>query len=241
MRRSPHGWRARLWSPACMTHAARHGSRRRSRDSLPVLGGAAAEAFEVGVAWRWRSRAGRRVRLRHGSRSAARAEPRAENWTTRRALLRSSSLSGPRRRREALEPMLAEVHQSGSASGLVARTDARLSQAAPGALPEADAATRVALRVLREGDFAPRASVRGDHPCRRRDRGRRARRGEGGACAASSRAMDAGPRDGVIPRHAGRLRLAQGRAVEALSEFEACAAMSSPEVWGVEIGDKSPI
>ena len=56
----------------------------------------------------------------------------------------------------ALGPMAGEVRRSGSARGLVAvystlgLLDLRL-----GALPEADAAARVALRVLQEGDFAP--------------------------------------------------------------------------------------
>jgi hypothetical protein len=34
-----------------------------------------------------------------------------------------------------------------------------------------------------------------------------------------------------------RPRLAQGRLTEALSDFEACAAMFSPEVWGTDIRD----
>ena len=41
----------------------------------------------------------------------------------------------------------------------------------------------------------------------------------------------------LIPAARGRLRLAQGQAAEALADFEACAAMYSPEVWGVEIRD----
>src|SRR5262249_29793370 len=41
----------------------------------------------------------------------------------------------------------------------------------------------------------------------------------------------------LIPAARGRLRLAQGRFTEALADFQASAAMFSPEVWGAEIRD----
>ena len=41
----------------------------------------------------------------------------------------------------------------------------------------------------------------------------------------------------LIPAARGRLRLAQGRSAEALTDFQECAAMFSPEVWGAEIRD----
>jgi DNA-binding CsgD family transcriptional regulator len=41
----------------------------------------------------------------------------------------------------------------------------------------------------------------------------------------------------LIPAARGRLRLAQGRAAEALADFERCAAMFSPELWGAEMRD----
>ena len=41
----------------------------------------------------------------------------------------------------------------------------------------------------------------------------------------------------LIPAARGRLRLAQGRPPEALSEFKTCVEMFSPEVWGNEIRD----
>src|SRR5262249_50604715 len=52
--------------------------------------------------------------------------------------------------------MLAEASRTGSARGLVAAySTLGLLKLRLGALPDADAAARVALRVLREGDFAP--------------------------------------------------------------------------------------
>jgi DNA-binding CsgD family transcriptional regulator len=41
----------------------------------------------------------------------------------------------------------------------------------------------------------------------------------------------------LIPAARGRLRLAEGRPAEALADFEACASMFSPDVWGTEIRD----
>ena len=57
---------------------------------------------------------------------------------------------------ECLKPMLAQVQRCGSARGFVAAySTLGLLKLRLGALPEADAAARVALRVLQEGDFAP--------------------------------------------------------------------------------------
>ena len=86
-----------------------------------------------------------------------RASPDAENWDTRAALLwvlvvaeRFGTVE------ESLKPMLAQVHRGGSARGFVAAySTLGLLKLRLGALPEADAAARVALRVLQEGDFAP--------------------------------------------------------------------------------------
>ena len=101
-----------------------------------------------------------------------------------------------------------------------------------GALPEADAAARVALRVLQEGDFAPglafAATVLADVAV------------EAGELDEAQALLALLPQEGwpagvgtvLIPAARGRLRLAQGRPAEALADFEACAAMFSPEVWG---------
>ena len=86
-----------------------------------------------------------------------RAGPGVENWDTRAALLwvlvvaeRFGTVE------ESLKPMLEQVHRCGSARGFVAAySTLGLLKLRLGALPEADAAARVALRVLQEGDFAP--------------------------------------------------------------------------------------
>ena len=83
--------------------------------------------------------------------------PEAGNWDTRAALLwvlvaaeRFGTVG------ESLGPALEQVHRSGSARGLVAAySTLGLLKLRLGALPEADAAARVALYVLQEGDFAP--------------------------------------------------------------------------------------
>ena len=41
----------------------------------------------------------------------------------------------------------------------------------------------------------------------------------------------------LIPAARGRLRLAQGRPADALADFQTCAAMFSPELWGADPRD----
>jgi tetratricopeptide (TPR) repeat protein len=87
----------------------------------------------------------------------ARAGPEVENWDTRAALLWvlvvAERFAAADR---ALGPMLAQIHRCGSARGFVAAySTLGLLKLRLGALPEADAAARVALSVLLEGDFAP--------------------------------------------------------------------------------------
>ena len=168
-----------------------------------------------------------------------RAAARAENWDTRAALL--WSLVAAERFdavASALDPMVAEVHRSGSARGLVATySTLGLLELRLGALPEADAAARVALRVLQDGDFGPglafAATVLADVAV------------EAGELDEAQALLALLPQEGwpagvgtvLIPAARGRLRLAQGRPAEALADFEACAAMFSPEVWGTEMRD----
>ena len=166
-----------------------------------------------------------------------RAPPRAENWDTRAALLWSLVTA---ERFDAVErslgPMVAEVHRSGSARGLVAvYSTLGLLKLRLGALPEADAAAGVALRVLQEGDFAPglafAATVLADVAV------------EAGELDEAQALIGLLPQEGwpagvgtvLIPGARGRLRLAQGRPAEALADFETCARMFSPDVWGAEM------
>jgi DNA-binding CsgD family transcriptional regulator len=166
----------------------------------------------------------------------ARTGPAVENWDTRAALLwvlvateRFDAVGA------ALEPMLADVHRSGSARGLVAvHSTLGLLKLRLGALPEADAAARVALRVLREGDFAPglafAATVLAEVAV------------EAGELDAAQALLDLLPQDGwppgvgtvLIPAARGRLRLAQRRPAEALADFETCLALFGDDAWGMQ-------
>ena len=167
------------------------------------------------------------------------AAARAENWDTRAALLWGLVLAD---RFEAVEralgPMVAEVHRSGSARGFVAvYSTLGLLKLRVGALPEADAAARVALGVLQEGDFAPglafAATVLADVAV------------EAGQLDEAQALIGLLPQEGwpagvatvLIPAARGRLRLAQGRPADALADFETCTSMFSPEVWGTEMHD----
>src|SRR5262249_2846595 len=132
----------------------------------------------------------------------------------------------------------AEVERSGSARGLVATYSTlgflglRL-----GALPEADAAARVALRVLQEGDFAPglpfAATVLADVAV------------EAGELDDADALLALLPQEGLpagvgavlVPASRGRVHLAQRRYAEALRDFQTCTSMFSPELWGAEMRD----
>jgi DNA-binding CsgD family transcriptional regulator len=165
------------------------------------------------------------------------AGPRVENWDTRAALLWVLVTAERFATVEAsLKPMLAEVHRSGSARGFVAAySTLGLLKLRLGALPEADAAARIALRVLQEGDFAPglgfAVTVLADVAV------------EAGEHGEAQRLLDLLPQQGwpagvgtvLIPAARGRLRLAQGRAADALADFQACGALFSADVWGMEI------
>ena len=139
---------------------------------------------------------------------------------------------------ESVKPMLAQVHRSGSARGFVATySTLGLVKLRLGALPEADAAARVALRVLQEGDFAPglgfAATVLSDIAV------------EAGELGEAQALLDLLPQQGwpsgvgtvLIPAARGRLRLAQGRAADALADFQACQALFGAEAWGMPIRD----
>jgi DNA-binding NarL/FixJ family response regulator len=169
----------------------------------------------------------------------SRAQPGAENWDTRAALLWSLVTA---ERFDvvdmALAPMVAEVQRSGSARGFVAVfSTLGLLKLRVGALPEADAAARVALRVLQEGDFpsglAFAATVLADVAV------------EAGELDEAQALIGLLPQEGwqpgvgtvLIPAARGRLRLAQGRPADALADFATCARMFSEDVWGAEMRD----
>jgi hypothetical protein len=98
-----------------------------------------------------------------------------------------------------------------------------------GALPEADAAARIALQVVQEGDFAAglafAATALADVAV------------AGGQLDEAQALLDLLPQGSLppgvgtvlIPAGRGRLRLAQGRPDEALAEFQTCIALWRPE------------
>jgi DNA-binding NarL/FixJ family response regulator len=167
------------------------------------------------------------------------AAARAENWDTRAALLWSLVTAECFQAVDAaLGPMVAEVHRSGSARGFVAAySTLGLLKLRLGALPEADAAARIALRVLQEGDFAPglafAATVLADVAV------------EAGELDEAQALLALLPQEGwpagvgtvLIPAARGRLRLALGQPADALADFQTCVAMFSPELWGTQMRD----
>ena len=208
---------------------ARLGSRRPQAASEPV---AVAQAMAMLLAGR---PAGQIAALLE--QALERAGPDAGNWDTRAALLwvlvvaeRFGTVE------ESLGPMLDQVHRRGSARGFVAAySTLGLLKLRLGALDEADAAARVALRVLQEGDFAPglgfAATVLSDIAV------------EAGELDEAQMLLDLLPQRGwpagvatvLIPAARGRLRLAQGRAADALADFRACQALFGADVWGMPI------
>jgi tetratricopeptide (TPR) repeat protein len=169
----------------------------------------------------------------------ARAGPRAGNWDERApgmwALIHAGGFDAAE---EMLESMRAEVHRSGSARGyFVTYLTLGLLKLRLGALPEADAAARVALYALQAADFVQgvplTATVLADIAV------------EAGELDEAAAQLELLPREGLpatlatvlIPAARGRLRLAQGRPADALAEFETCRAIVGPDVWGTEMHD----
>ena len=134
------------------------------------------------------------------------AEPAAANWDTRAALL-WTMITAERFQEvdEALPAMVEAATRGGSARGLIAvYSSLGFLKLRLGALPEADGAARVALRILQEGDFTAGLGVaaiaaevaieagqlgRGPgparaHPARARGRAQRPGPGRGGPAAA---------------------------------------------------------
>ena len=138
----------------------------------------------------------------------------------------------------ALQPLRARAEASGSSRGLFAvHSSVALLALKLGDLPRADAAARVALRVAREGDFAaglPFAATVLSEICI-----------AGGELAEADALLESLPRGdlppgvgtALVPAARGRLRLAQGRAADALRELESASALWQPERWGMPMVD----
>jgi DNA-binding CsgD family transcriptional regulator len=205
------------------------------RLSARQLDGAAGEAYAVarGMAELWiAGKPAEEVALPLQS-ALAHAGPRAENWDVRApglwVLIHAEGFDAVG---EVLEGMRAEAHRSGSVRGLfVTYVTLGLLKLRLGALPEADAAARVGLHVAQAADFAQGlplvATVLADIAI------------EAGELDEAQALLELPPelRTVWIPAARGRLRLAQGRPADALAEFEACRALLSAEVWGMEMRD----
>ncbi len=167
------------------------------------------------------------------------APPPVENWDTRAALLWCLvTAEGFDAVENSIDPMLAGLRRTGSVRGLVAVYSALgFLRLRLGALPEADTAARIALRVLQEGDFAPglpfAVTVCADVAI------------EAGELDQAQALLESLPVAGwspgvgtvLIPAAWGRLHLAAGRPAEAIAAFQSCAAMFSTDVWGLDIRD----
>jgi DNA-binding CsgD family transcriptional regulator len=164
------------------------------------------------------------------------AAPMAGNWDTRAALLWTSITAERFGLADAVLPAMIEAAgQSGSARGLIAAySSLGLLKLRVGALPEADGAARVALGVLREGDFAPGLGVAGIVA------EIAVEAGELDEAQALLDLIPPGP-PGVVsvlaPAAMGRLHLARGDGEPALTCFESAMAMFSSDLWGMEIRD----
>jgi DNA-binding CsgD family transcriptional regulator len=138
----------------------------------------------------------------------------------------------------ALGALREQVDRSGSSRGLVAvYSTLGLLKLRLGALPEADAAARVALQVVQEGDFAAglpfAATVLADVAVA----SGQLDEAEALLDLLPQGSLPAGVGTVLIAAGRGRLRLAQGRAGEALLEFETCMALWQPDVWGMKMRD----
>jgi tetratricopeptide (TPR) repeat protein len=162
-----------------------------------------------------------------------------ESWDMRAALL-WSLLTAERfgAVETALVPLRNQADRAGSSRGLVAvYSTAALLKLKLGDLAQADAAARIALRVAQDGDFVRglpfAATVLAETAV------------VGGQLDEAQALLDLLPREALpagvgtvlIPAARGRLRLAQGRAQEALREFEACMALWQPQIWGMQMAD----
>jgi DNA-binding CsgD family transcriptional regulator/energy-coupling factor transporter ATP-binding protein EcfA2 len=162
-----------------------------------------------------------------------------ENWDMRAALWWSLLVAEQYLTVESsLAVFREQVDRSGSCRGLIAvYSTLAMLKLRLGALPEADAAARIALQVARESDFAPgvpfAATVLADVAV------------ASGELDEAQALLDLLPggtlppsvSSALIPAGRGRLRLAQGRGAEALAEFEACMALWQPAKWGLAMRD----
>ncbi len=170
---------------------------------------------------------------------AALADADVESWDMRAALLwclltaeRFSAVE------TALVALRDQADRSGGSRGLVAvYSTAALLKLKLGDLAQADAAARIALRVTQDGDFARGLPFAATVLAEIAIAGGQLDEAQTLLDLLPHEALPAGVGTVLIPAARGRLRLAQGRAREALIEFEACMALWQPQIWGMEMRD----
>jgi DNA-binding CsgD family transcriptional regulator len=167
------------------------------------------------------------------------ASENADNWDMRAALL-WSLLTAERfgEVETALGPLRSQADRSGRSRGLVAvYSTAALLKLKLGDLAQADAAARIALRVAQDGDFAGGLPFAATVLSEIAIAGGQLDEAEALLNLLPNAGLPAGVGTVLIPAARGRLRLAQGRAPEALREFEACMALWAPRLWGMQMID----
>jgi ATP/maltotriose-dependent transcriptional regulator MalT len=138
----------------------------------------------------------------------------------------------------ALVPLRSQADRSGSSRGLVAvYSTAALLKLKLGDLAQADAAASIALRVAQDGDFARGLAFAATVLAEIAVAGGQLDEAQGLLDLLPHEGLPAGVGTVLIPAARGRLRLAQGRAQEALREFEACMALWQPQIWGMPMSD----
>jgi ATP/maltotriose-dependent transcriptional regulator MalT len=169
----------------------------------------------------------------------AAASAHGESWDMRAALL-WSLLTAERfgAVAAALVSLREQADRSSSSRGLVAvHSTAALLHLKLGDLPRADAAARIALRVAQDGDFAHGLPFAATVLAEIAIAGGQLDEAQSLLALLPHENLAAGVGTVLIPAVRGRLRLAQGRMQEALTEFEACMALWQPRVWGLPIRD----
>jgi DNA-binding CsgD family transcriptional regulator len=162
-----------------------------------------------------------------------------EGWDLCAALLWSLLTA---ERFDAVETALVQLREqadrSGSSRGLVAvYSTAALLKLKLGDLAQADAAARIALGVVQDGDFARGLAFVATVLAEIAVAGGQLDEAQGLLDLLPHESLPAGVGSVLIPGARGRLRLAQGRAREALEEFEASMALWQSQLWGMQMRD----
>ena len=162
-----------------------------------------------------------------------------ENWDTRGpAAWALIFAEGYDTAQAVLASMKAEVERSGSARGLFTTfMTLGLLGVRLGALPDADAAARISLRVLEGLGFARGSRLLASVLIDIAIEAGQLDEAESVLALLRLTELPAELSTVIAVAARARLRLAQGRPAEALADFEKVRALYSPETWGLEMHD----